>query len=154
NHFATSNAKVQSATFMLKQYELLHRHALGNFSELLKAMSLDPAMMVWLDAKDSTKGNPNENYARELMELFSLGIGNYTEKDIRQAARALPGWTLKGDNVIYTAAQHDEGEKNVLGKSGNWKPDDIVRICLDQPSCPYFICGKLFRFLVSDSIPV
>jgi uncharacterized protein (DUF1800 family) len=78
NHFATSNAKVQNARFMLDQYELIRKHALGHFEPLLQGISRDPAMMVWLDTKGSTKGNPNENYARELMELFSLGIGHYT----------------------------------------------------------------------------
>src|SRR5436189_81517 len=96
NHFATSNAKVQSARFMLGQYELLRRHALGSFATLLTEMSRDPAMLVWLDTRGSKKGNPNENYARELMELFSLGIGHYSEKDIREAARAFTGWELRG----------------------------------------------------------
>lgn len=152
NHFATSNAKVQNAEYMLKQYKLLHKHALGNFATMLREMSYDPAMLIWLDARDSKKGNPNENYARELMELFSLGIGNYTEKDIREAARAFTGWTLKGTEAVFTKKDHDEGEKNVLGQKGNWKPDDIVRICLDQLSAPYFIATKLFRFLVSDTV--
>jgi uncharacterized protein (DUF1800 family) len=152
NHFATSNAKVQNAGYMYTQYRLLHKHALGSFAELLREMSLDPAMLVWLDARDSKKGNPNENYARELMELFSLGIGNYTEKDIREAARAFTGWTLQGNEVVYTAGQHDDGDKSVLGQKGNWKPDDIVRICLEQKSAPTFITRKLFRFLVSETV--
>jgi uncharacterized protein (DUF1800 family) len=153
NHFATSNTKVQNAGYMHRQYQLLHRHALGSFAQMLKEMSFDPAMMVWLDTRDSKKGNPNENYARELMELFSLGIGNYTETDIREAARAFTGWTLQGNEVIFTQSQHDAGEKTVLKQKGNWKPDDIARICLEQPSAPYFIAGKLFRFLVSESVP-
>jgi uncharacterized protein (DUF1800 family) len=152
NHFATSNSKVQSADFMLRQYRLMQGHALGNFARMLKEMSLDPAMMVWLDARDSKKGNPNENYARELMELFSLGRGHYTETDIREAARAFTGWTLRGATVVFTEADHDDGEKRVLGKKGNFKPDDIVKICLDQPACPYFIAKKLFAFLVSETI--
>src|SRR5262249_43468647 len=101
NHFATSNAKVNNAGFMLRQYELMRRHALGNFRTLLQEMSKDPAMMVWLDIRDSKKASPNENYARELMELFSLGIGNYTEKDIREAARAFTGWEIHGDEVVF-----------------------------------------------------
>jgi len=153
NHFATSNAKVLSADFMLRQYRLLHRHALGSFAVMLKEMSQDPAMMVWLDARDSKKGNPNENYARELMELFSLGIGNYTEADIREAARAFTGWTLRGGKVVFTESDHDDGEKKVFGRTGNFKPDDIVRLCLDKDSCPYFIAAKLFRFLVSETTP-
>jgi uncharacterized protein (DUF1800 family) len=152
NHFATSNAKVQSARLMLTQYALLRKHAPGNFADLLKAMSYDPAMLVWLDGKGSAKGNPNENYAREVMELFSLGVGNYTETDIRQAARAFTGWDVAGGKAVFVKAKHDDGEKTVLGQKGQFKPDDVVRICLEQPSCPTFIAGKLFRFLVSDTI--
>jgi uncharacterized protein (DUF1800 family) len=153
NHFATSNAKVQNARFMLGQYDLLHKHALGNFATLLKQMSYDPAMLVWLDGKGSKKGNPNENYAREVMELFSLGVGHYTEKDIREAARAFTGWDVVGASAVFNNGQHDTGEKTVLGQKGKWKPDDIVRICLEQKSAPSFITGKLYRFLISDTIP-
>jgi uncharacterized protein (DUF1800 family) len=151
NHFATSNAKVNNAGYMHRQYQLLQKHALGSFAHLLREMSLDPAMLVWLDARNSKKGNPNENYARELMELFSLGIGNYTEADIREAARAFTGWSLNGNEVVFDKAQHDDGTKNVLGKKGNWKPDDVVRICLEQQSAPYFVARKLYRFFVSES---
>jgi uncharacterized protein (DUF1800 family) len=153
NHFATSNAKVQNAAQMLGQYELMRRHALGNFAQMLQEMSKDPAMMVWLDTRGSKKGNPNENYARELMELFSLGIGNYTEKDVREAARAFTGWDVVGDQAVFNASQHDDGEKTVLGKTGKWKGEDIVRICLEQKSAPYFVVGKLYRFLVSETVP-
>jgi hypothetical protein len=151
NHFATSNAKVQNARFMLGQYNLLRKYALGSFAKLLREMSYDPAMLVWLDGKDSRKGNPNENYARELMELFSLGIGHYTEKDIREAARAFTGWTIAGAEPHFNKGQHDSGEKTVLGQKGKWGPEDIVRICLEQQSAPFFIVGKLYRFLVSDT---
>src|SRR5262249_13188278 len=147
NHFATSNSKVQSAGAMLGQYDLMRRHALGSFRALLREMSTDPAMMVWLDTSLSKKGMPNENYAREMMELFSLGIGNYTETDVREAARAFTGWALRTrpDNskeVVFDKNQHDDGEKTVLGQTGKWKPDDIVRICLEQKSAPSFIVGK------------
>src|SRR5205807_8705989 len=134
NHFATSNAKVENAGHMYGQYRLLRKHALGSFARLLQEMSLDPAMMVWLDTRDSKKGNPNENYARELMELFSLGIGHYTEQDIREAARAFTGWSLQGNEIVFSQSQHDSGEKTVLKQKGKWKPDDIVRICLEQDS--------------------
>src|SRR5262249_4184330 len=106
NHFATSNAKVQNTRLMLGQYELLRKHALGDFGALLKGMSYDPAMMVWLDTAGSKKGNPNENYARELMELFSLGIGNYTEEDVREAARAFTGWGVVGAETVFRKADH------------------------------------------------
>jgi hypothetical protein len=153
NHFATSYAKVQSARFMLGQYQLMRRHALGSFAALLKAMSTDPAMMIWLDTRASKKGNPNENYARELMELFSLGIGHYTEKDIREAARAFTGWEIQGTNVVFNKNQHDDGEKTMLGQTGNWNGDEIVRICLEQKSAAPFIVGKLYRFLISETVP-
>ncbi len=152
NHFATSNAKVQNARFMLDQYELMRKHALGNFGHLLQEISHDPAMMVWLDTKGSTKGAPNENYARELMELFSLGIGHYTEKDIREAARAFTGWDVVGTEPVYKKDQHDDTDKTVLKQSGKWKGPDIVRICLEQEAMPHFIVTKLFRFLVSESV--
>jgi hypothetical protein len=153
NHFATSNAKVQNAGFMLRQYELMRRHALGNFRTLLQEMSKDPAMMVWLDTRGSKKGNPNENYARELMELFSLGIGHYTEDDVREAARAFTGWEIRGVEPFFNSGQHDSGDKTVLKKKGKFKGADIVNICLEQKSAPYFIAGKLYRFLVSDTVP-
>jgi uncharacterized protein (DUF1800 family) len=152
NHFATSYAKVQSARFMHGQYELLRRHALGHFSQLLREMSSDPAMLIWLDGRDSKKGNPNENYGRELMELFSLGIGHYTEKDIREAARAFTGWEINGTIAVFNPNQHDDGKKTVLGQTGNWNADDIVRICLQQKSAAPFVVGKLYRFLITESI--
>jgi uncharacterized protein (DUF1800 family) len=152
NHFATSNRKVNNAAFMLGQFRLLAKYALGNFRTLLQEMSTDPAMMVWLDTRASRKGKPNENYARELMELFSLGIGHYTETDIRQAARAFTGWDIREGKAFFNAGQHDAGVKTVLGKSGKFQGTDIVNICLEQKSAPYFIAGKLFRFLVSETI--
>jgi hypothetical protein len=151
NHFATSIAKVQNARYMLSQYRLLHEHALGDFRQLLREMSTDPAMMVWLDTVESKKGKPNENYARELMELFSLGLGNYTEADVREAAKAFTGYEIKAGKGTFNPKRHQTGVKKVLGKSGDWKADDIVRICLDQPACPRFIARKLYRFLVSEA---
>src|SRR5262249_29718384 len=108
NHFATSNAKVLNAGHMLGQYDLLYKHALGSFRPMLEGISEDdPAMMVWLDTVESKKGKPNENYARELMELFSLGVGNYTEKDIREAAKAFTGYEIVGRKAHFNTAQHD-----------------------------------------------
>lgn len=153
NHFATSNAKVNNAGFMLGQYELMRKHALGSFIELLQGISRDPAMLIWLDGRDSKKGKPNENYARELMELFSLGLGHYTEKDIREAARAFTGWEIQGAQAVWNESQFDTSDKSVLGRSGPFKAEDIVQLCLDQKACPYFITGKLFRFLISETVP-
>ncbi|MBN9122205.1 MAG: DUF1800 domain-containing protein [Planctomycetes bacterium] len=151
DHFATSNAKVQNARFMLGQYRLMRSHALGRFAELLVAMGTDPAMLVWLDTITSTKSAPNENYARELMELFALGIGNYTEADIRQAARAFTGYEIKEGKGAFNRRAHDAGEKTVFGKSGTFTGEDIARLCLDHPACPRFIVRKLYKFLVSDT---
>jgi uncharacterized protein (DUF1800 family) len=153
NHFATSNAKVKNAAFMLGQYELIERHALGSFRTLLQEMSSDPAMMVWLDTSLSNREMPNENYPRELMELFSLGIGHYTEMDVRQAARAFTGWKIKDGKAVFDPGRHDDGVKTVLGRTGNWNGNDVVRICLEQPSTALFITGKVYRFLVSESVP-
>lgn len=160
NHFATSNTKVRNAGYMLAQYELLRRHAQGSFRTLLTDMSRDRAMLVWLDTVQSQRNQPNENYARELMELFSLGIHNvrrpternYTEDDIRQAARAFTGWRIVNNEAVFRDADHDGGEKTVLNQRGRWRADDIVRICLEQESAPYFIIRKLFRFLISETI--
>src|SRR5262249_46177567 len=115
----------------------------------------------WLDTVQSRRQMPNENYARELMELFSLGINNYrrptqrnyTEQDIREAARAFTGWQLVGGRAVFRAADHDDTEKTVLGRRGRWQADDVVRICLEQESAPYFVTARLFRFLVSETVP-
>jgi uncharacterized protein (DUF1800 family) len=152
NHFATSNVKVNNARFMLGQYELMKKYALGSFEQMLQEMSKDPAMMVWLDTRGSKKGNPNENYAREIMELFSLGVGNYTETDIREAARAFTGWNIVGNEVVFNADSFDDGEKTVFGETGKFKMPDIVRLCLEKPCCPKFVVTKFFRFMVSETI--
>jgi uncharacterized protein (DUF1800 family) len=157
-HFATSNAKVQSVPLMLRQNELLRRHALGEFAEMLTDIVSDPAMLVWLDGGGSRKENPNENFARELLELFTLGIGNYTEYDIREAARAFTGM-VPTDNqpgggdpgFRYEMTQHDGGAKTFLKQTGPWQAADIVRIVLDQPACAVFLCRKLYRFFIDDS---
>jgi uncharacterized protein (DUF1800 family) len=107
--------------------------------------------MVWLDTNQSKKGQPNENYARELMELFSLGIGHYTETDIREAAKAFTGYEIQKGRGVLNTAQHDAGEKTVLGRKGKWKAEEVVKIMLDHPACPRFVVRKLYRFLVSES---
>ncbi|HJZ57466.1 MAG TPA: DUF1800 domain-containing protein, partial [Gemmataceae bacterium] len=150
NHFATSNDKVQNARYMLGQYRLIQKYALGSFQKLLVEMGTDAAMMVWLDTITSTKGNPNENYARELMELFSLGIGNYTEKDIREAARAFTGYEIKDGKGVLNSRQHDASEKRVFNNSGNFQGEGIANLCLEKDACPRFIVRKLYRFLISD----
>jgi uncharacterized protein (DUF1800 family) len=153
NHFATSIAKVGRPTLMYAQNKLLRKHALGSFRGLLKEVSRDPAMIVWLDNNANVKGKPNENYAREVMELFSLGVGNYTEKDVREAARAFTGWHTNeaGDRYEFNAKEHDDGPKTVLAQTGNWNGDDVVRILLEQPQAARFLVRKLYRYLVSET---
>ena len=150
NHFATSLAKVQNATLMFGQNCLLRKHALGRFGPLLQAISRDAAMLVWLDSNSNVKGKPNENYARELMELFSLGVGHYTEKDVREAARAFTGWRTDGEGFAFDARLHDGGPKTVLGQTGAWDGGDVVRIVLEQPAAARFLVRKLYHFLVSE----
>jgi len=150
NHFATSINKVQRTVLMCGQNRLLREHALGKFGPFLLQMSKDPAMLVWLDSNSNIKGQPNENYAREVMELFSLGVGNYTEKDIREAARAFTGWHTDGEVFEFNASFHDDGPKTVLGQNGNLNGDDVLRICLEQPACARFLVRKLYRYLVSE----
>jgi hypothetical protein len=157
-HFATSNRKVQSLPFMLQQNELFRRRALGNFGDLLTDVCSDPAMLAWLDGGNSRKEKPNENFAREFLELFTLGLGHYTEPDIRQAARAFTGWVEEhlGDfpprrKFHYDRAQFDDGKKTFLAQTGNWGAADVVRITLEQPACAEFLCRKLYRFFVSDT---
>jgi uncharacterized protein (DUF1800 family) len=151
NHFATSISKVQSPALMYRQNELLRKHALGEFRPLLLEVSKDPAMLVWLDSNSNVKGKPNENYAREVMELFSLGVGNYTEKDVQAAARAFTGWHTDGERFTFKAELHDDESKTFLGQTGDLNGGDIVRIVLDQPAAARFLVRKLYRFFVSEA---
>ncbi len=151
NHFATSLAKVMDAGLMYRQNCLLRGHALGRFGPLVQAISRDGAMMVWLDSNSNVKGRPNENYAREVMELFSLGVGNYTENDVREAARAFTGWRTDGTRFTFDARLHDGGTKTVLGQTGRWDGGDVVRIVLAQPTAARFLVRKLYRFFVSET---
>ncbi len=153
-HFATSMQKVP-ANLMVGQIDLFRTLALGHFHDLLLAVSQDPAMLVWLDNRYNNKLHPNENYAREVMELFSLGLGNYTEDDVKSGARAFTGWTLdKNQQFVFRPAQHDDGEKTFLGRTGNFDGGDIVSIIVSQPIHQRFICRKLLEFFVySDPEP-
>ncbi|MCA9243843.1 MAG: DUF1800 domain-containing protein [Phycisphaerales bacterium] len=148
NHFATSHVKVRSAPMMLQQLRTIERHAFGPFEEMLIAISRDPAMIVWLDNDDNVKGRPNENYAREVFELFSLGLGAYAEHDIREGARAFTGWSQKNGRYRFNRGEHDYGSKEVLGSRGDFDGDDVVRIAIAQPACASFIATKLLREFV------
>jgi len=134
NHFATSVAKVRDPRAMRRQSETFRELARAPFGKLLHAAVREPALLEWLDAPSNRKGHPNENLARELMELFTLGIGHYTEADVKEAARALTGWTLADGRFREDADRHDGGEKAVLGRRGKWTGDDLVKILLDQPA--------------------
>jgi uncharacterized protein (DUF1800 family) len=149
-HFATSAAKVEKPRLMLAQNELLRRHARGKFEEMVRGVSRDPAMLVYLDSTSNRRIRPNENYARELLELFCLGVGNYTERDIKEVARAFTGWEVRGDQFAFNAIQHDTGTKSFLGASGNLDGDGAVKVVLDQPAAPRFIARKLIRFFCFD----
>jgi uncharacterized protein (DUF1800 family) len=154
-HFATSHAKVQNPGLMQRQNDLFRAHALGDFKALLAAVGKDPAMLIWLDSTANRKAHPNENYAREVMELFSLGRGHYSEKDVQEAARAFTGWFVARDRFQEIAAQHDGGSKSILGRTGAFGGDDVPGILLAQPACAEFLCGKLVRQFVTeiDTVP-
>jgi uncharacterized protein (DUF1800 family) len=151
-HFATSAQKVKGAYAMWRQNETLRAHALGNFTTLLKAISRDPAMLVYLDLAQSNKDHPNENWSREVMELFTLGIGHYTEQDVRESARAFTGYRidLQRNAFRFLGRQHDETLKTFLGHTGNFSGDDILDLIVEQPSCAHFIGRKVWRFFVED----
>jgi uncharacterized protein (DUF1800 family) len=149
-HFATENRKVDRPPYMLIQNNLFRDNALGKFDELVLKVTQDPAMLVYLDGRDNGRRRPNENYARELMELFTLGIGNYTETDITEAARALTGWTIRNDRFFDNTSNHDPGTKTVLGRTGNLNGYDVCRIVCEQSACASFIARKLLRYFLTD----
>jgi uncharacterized protein (DUF1800 family) len=158
-HFATSYKKVESVALMDRQNETLRTHALGGFATLLEAMVNDPAMLVWLDGGTSKKDKPNENFAREFLELFTLGAGHFSERDIREAARAFTGWVRQEsrggfrETPVFARepAQIDDGPKTFLGLDGRWGSSDIVRITLERPEAATFLAHKLYRLLVGES---
>lgn len=155
NHFATSINKVRSPELMLLQNQLIRKYSLGSFRSFLKDMGRDAAMLIWLDANQNVKAHPNENYAREVLELFSLGVGHYTEKDVQEAARAFTGWHAdpSTQQFWFNAEEHDDGEKTILGNKGKWNGDDVVRIVLERPDAARFIVGKIYRDFVSETEP-
>ncbi len=157
DHFATGIDKVRQPMLMLQQNELLRRLALGDLAELFNKILADPALLIWLDGANSPKERPNENLAREFFELFSLGVGNYSETDIREAARALTGW-IQGvreygsARLKFDPAQFDSGRKTIFRESGAWNASGLVDLTLQRPACAQFICRKLYRQFVRDDI--
>ncbi len=150
-HFTTSARDERSAMLMWQQNELLRRQAAGNFGEFVLNISRDPAMLDYLNNQQNRKQKPNENYARELMELFTLGIGNYTENDIKEAARAFTGWGHDGDNFTFRKNDHDNGDKQFFGRRGNLDGHDVIDAILDHRACAPYIAGRLFSFFAYEN---
>ncbi len=170
--FATGYAKLNQASALTNQINTFRRHALGSFRTILVELSKDPAMIIWLDNHDNHKGDINENYGRELLELFSMGIGNYTEDDVKECARAFTGWTLGNAEYMSTRASrdsiwpysrinwhfnyreydHDDGEKTFLGHTGNFNGDDIIDIIVQQEATARFVSTRLFQYFAADEV--
>ncbi len=146
-HFATSVRKVEDPKLLWRQIASFRALGAGRFSDLVAGVSRDPAMIRWLDGNSNRKGAPNENYARELMELFTIGRGNYTETDVREAARAFTGWGAENGVFVFRPEYHDSGSKSLLGETGNLDGDDVVRIVTGRPECARFISRKLIAFM-------
>lgn len=134
NHFATSQAKVNDLELMRQQNEVFRRLAYAPFGDLLTAVIKHPALLIWLDADANRREHPNENLARELMELFTLGVGQYTDGDVQEAARTLTGWTVRNRSFAHVGVYHDAGMKNILGQRGAFQGDDLLRILLEHPA--------------------
>jgi len=153
NHFTSSLAKVKAPALLYRQNLLLRRHALGNFAALLHAIARDPAMLIYLDNARSRREAPNENFARELLELFTLGEGRYSERDLKEAARAFTGWGLERTSAAFRfrAAWHDAGEKEILGARGAFDGDAVIDLLLARPETAELIVTKLWRQFISES---
>ena len=169
---ATGYTKLNQARSQLNQVEMFRRNGLGSFRDLLLEVSRDPAMLLWLDNNDNHNGAINENFGRELLELFSMGIGNYTEEDVKEGSRAFTGWTLGNAEYMairaykdsiwpysriawhfqYREQDHDNGEKTFLGETGNFNGEDIIDIIVKQEATARFICTRLFQFFAADDV--
>ena len=163
--FATASSKVGHSYAMAAQVRLFERLGMGSYRELLLELARDPAMIFWLDNQENVKRAPNENWGRELLELFSMGVGNYTEKDVYEASRAFTGWSFRSNesswrwgqfdwSFDYRPEEHDAKEKSFLGHNGRFDGEDIVEIVVRQPACAKFIARHLYSFFVADEPPV
>ncbi len=153
-HFATAISKVARPYLMYVQNETLRTNALGRFDDILTAVYKDPAMLIWLDGERNIKGAPNENWGREVMELFTLGRGNYTEDDVHANSRAFTGWRVGSDGqAVFVPRLFDSGTKTLLGQTGNWTSDDAVRILSSHPATGPFLATKLWKFFATDTPP-
>ena len=164
--FATGNSKVENSRELTGQLDTFRKYGMGSYRELLLRLSKDPAMIFWLDNNENHKTAVNENWGRELLELFSMGQGNYTEDDVREASRAFTGWTIKPKlpkdpflcldtwEFLYLPQDHDNGEKTFLGHRGNFNGEDIIDIIVEQPATARFVARHLYNFFVADEIQV
>jgi uncharacterized protein (DUF1800 family) len=152
DHFATSNLKVENLKYMRGQNDALRKNARSKFADLLTAAVHSPATLVWLDADKNTAQQPNENLGRELMELFTLGIGNYTETDVKQAARALTGWRVANDDFRFQTERHDPGEKTILGETQAFDGDKLLTLLLQHPATSKRLAQKICRMLLADTL--
>ncbi|MAC70737.1 MAG: hypothetical protein CMP84_11090 [Gammaproteobacteria bacterium] len=151
-HYAVNEGKVRDYRKLLNELELFHAMGTGSFRDLMLAVAQDPGMLAFLDAGVNVKGAPNENFAREIMELFTMGVGNYSEGDIREAARAFTGWNFVDLEFVFNEDLHDDGVKTFLGRTGNFDGEDIIDIIMEQPVTAEYIAGKLYRFFVRDNL--
>jgi len=153
NHFATSNLKVNDLAAMLRQNQIFREFARAPFGELLRRAIKDPALLDWLDAPANRKEHANENLARESMELFTIGVGNYSESDVKEAARALTGWSFKTDGFHEFPQYHDDGEKKILGRQARFRGDDFVALLLEQPATSVRLASRLCELFMRE-LPV
>lgn len=151
-HFATHENKVRDYRKMMQQIDLFERGATGNLRDLTIKVAQNPAMLYFLDAQYNVKGAPNENFAREVMELFTMGVGNYSEKDVREGARAFTGWYFDNLTFKIDPEKHDGGVKTFLGRTGNFDGVDVIRIIFEQPVTAEYLAAKIYRFLVRDEL--
>ena len=151
-HFANSEEKIRDYRKLLKQIQLLQDKGTGNFRDLMVSVAQDPAMLAFLDAGVNVKGAPNENFAREIMELFTMGVGNYTEKDIREAARAFTGWNFNDLTFVINPDRHDDSVKHLLGQSGNYDGVEVIDVILAQPVTADYLGSKIYRYFVRQEI--
>ena len=163
--FATGNSKVDNCDQLLEQIQMFRDHGMGNYRQLLVEVSKNPAMIFWLDNNENHRDAVNENWGRELLELFSMGVSNYTEVDVREASRAFTGWTISPKiprlpygrfpwKFQYKEEDHDDTEKTFLGETGNLNGEDIINIVVEQPATARFICRHLYNFFVADDVQV
>ena len=151
-HYAINESKVRDYRKLLVELELFHEMGTGSFRDLMVAVAQDPAMLSFLDAGVNVKGASNENFAREIMELFTMGVGNYTETDIREAARAFTGWNYDDLDFVINTEQHDAGGKTFLGHTGDFDGVDIIDIIMEQPATAEYVAGKIYRYYVRDEL--